>query len=124
MPRHPNTTNRNGYRRRQLVARIKATATHCSLCGQPLAPEAQWPDPICTVIDEDIPRVKGGSPLDPDNCSAMHNQCNRFKGVMTLAEARQALALGADVNKPMSKASKQQLFQQNIGKWQPSSTIW
>lgn len=124
MPRHPNTTNRNGYRRRQLVARIKATATHCSLCGQPLAPEAQWPDPLCTVIDEDIPRVKGGSPLDHDNCSAMHNQCNRFKGVMTLAEARQALALGADVNKPMSKASKQQLFQQNIGKWQPSSTIW
>ena len=124
MGQSSNTTNRNGHRRRQLTRRIKATSTHCTLCGQPLNPDAKWPDPDCTVIDEDIPRIKGGSPLDPDNTSAMHNACNRFKSTMTLAEAREALALGADVTKPMSKASRRQLLASNVGDWQPASAIW
>ena len=121
---HPNTTHRNGHRRRELTRRIKATATHCSLCDQPLNPDAEWPADDYTVIDEDIPRVKGGSPLDPANTSAMHNACNRFKSTMTLAEAREALALGADVTKPMSKAARKQLLATNVGDWQPASAVW
>lgn len=124
MAGHTNGTHQNGHRRRELTRRIKATATHCSLCQQLLSPDATWPSDDCTVIDEDIPRAKGGSPLDPDNTSAMHNICNRFKGTMTLAEAREALALGADLSKPMNRASRRQLLATSVGDWQPASAVW
>lgn len=124
MARHTNTTNSNGHRRRQLTARIKATATHCALCGGPLNPDATWPDPQCTVIDEDIPRAKGGSPLDPDNTNAMHNQCNRFKSTMTLQEAKDMLTRGANVEKPMNKTQRKALLTPNVGEWQPASAHW
>lgn len=69
-----NPHNRNGHRRRQLVARIKATSTHCALCGQPLNPDAPHQDPTETVIDEDIPRSRGGDPLDPDKLATLLTQ--------------------------------------------------
>ena len=117
MARHSNTTNANGHRRRQLTARIKATATHCALCHQPLRPELEWPDDWCTVIDEDIPRSKGGSPLDPENTSALHNVCNRFKGTMTLREARELLARGARVDRPLNRAQRRTLLATDTGAW-------
>lgn len=68
-------TGANGHRRRQLVATIKATATHCALCGQPLNPDAAWPSLDCTVIDEDLPRSRGGL-LRPGFCSACYAWAN------------------------------------------------
>jgi 5-methylcytosine-specific restriction endonuclease McrA len=98
--------NANGHRRRQLVKRVKAEETHCALCGGRLDKtltmlwgqhSARCTDPNCkgciphpqrVEVDEDIPRSRGGSPYERTNCHAMHRDCNRWKGDMTLAEAR------------------------------------
>ena len=124
MGRHDNPHNRNGHRRRQLTARIKATATHCALCGQALRPDLKWPHNYSTVIDEDIPRARGGSPYDPDNTNAMHNQCNRFKSTMTLAEARALLAAGADIKQPLRKTQRKALANPRAGSWSADSDTY
>ncbi|WP_153006648.1 endonuclease [Leucobacter sp. G161] len=98
--------NSNGHRRRQLRARVLAEQTHCALCGQRVdktlktEPGKHYkkctntncqgclPHPMRPEVDEDIPRAKGGSPLQRDNCNLMHRTCNQRKGTMTLAEAR------------------------------------
>ena len=116
--------NANGHRRRQLARRIKANATHCTLCQGPLNPDAVWPADDYTVIDEDIPRSKGGSPLDPDNCTAMHNACNRFKSTMTLAEARELLAAGATTARPLSRAQRRTILTPSLGQWEPTASNW
>ena len=112
-PRH----DQNGHRRRELRARIKATATHCGLCGRPLRPDLPWPHDLSTVIDEDLPRSRGGSPLDPANTSALHNACNRWKSTMTLTEAKALLAAGGNLSKPMTKGQRKALANPNVGKW-------
>lgn len=96
--RNPEKVNANGHRRRQVVARVKAEEQDCALCDEWVDPAIQWPDLRCGVVDEDIPRSRGGSQYDRRNCRLMHNQCNRWKSTMTLAEARakrngQAIAL-------------------------------
>ena len=116
-----NPHNRNGHRRRQLVARIKATSTHCALCGQPLNPNAPHQDPAETVIDEDIPRSRGGDPLDPANTNAMHRWCNSWKSTMTLTEAKTLLKLGHSLAQQPTKQSKQQAFAQPVGQWEPNA---
>lgn len=83
-PRH----NANGHRRRQLVARVKAEETHCALCGEHVNPNLNHLDPRAGVVDEDIPRSRGGSPYERTNCHLMHRECNGWKGTMTLAEAK------------------------------------
>lgn len=45
-------------------------------------------------VDEDIPRARGGSPYDRDNCRLMHRACNAWKSTMTLTEARNKRAGG------------------------------
>ena len=112
-----NPHNRNGHRRRQLVARIKATSTHCALCGQPLNPDAPHQDPTETVIDEDIPRSRGGNPLDPDNTNALHRWCNSWKATMTLKEARQLLAAGHTLTTHPTKQTKLQALAKPVGNW-------
>lgn len=112
---HTGPANRNGHRRRQLRARIKATATHCALCGQPLNHDAQWPAPDCTVIDEDLPRARGGDPLSRANTNAMHNACNRFKSTMTLTEAKTALKTGS---RPAKRINTK-----HIGEWNQNSKL-
>lgn len=118
---HPYT---NGHRRRQLTARIKATSTHCSLCNQPLNTDAKWPHDLATVIDEDLPRSRGGSAIDPSNTSAMHNRCNRFKSTMTIAEAQALLARGASLNKPLRRAQRRALTNPNIGQWTNAASTY
>lgn len=86
MPTNPRRTN--GHRRRELVARVKATETHCALCDQYVDQTLHHLDPQAGVVDEDIPIVRGGSPYQRSNCHLMHRACNRWKGTMTLAEAR------------------------------------
>lgn len=125
MPRHTRPANANGHRRRQLAARIKATATHCALCNQPLNPHARWPAPDSTVIDEDIPRARGGDPLARSNTNAMHNACNRFKSTMTLTEARTLLQRGANPHKPLTRAHRRQILtDQQPPEWETGATNW
>lgn len=116
-PAHGNAHNANGHRRRRLVARIKATSTHCALCGHPLRPDLPWPHDLSTVIDEDLPRARGGNPLDPANTNAMHNRCNRFKSTMTISEAKALLATGAHVTKPLTKAQRKAIANPHVGHW-------
>lgn len=120
----PNAANANGHRRRQLAQRIKATSTHCALCDQPLNPNATWPAPDSTVIDENIPRAKGGSPLDPDNTNAMHAACNRWKSTMTLAEARKLLAKGVKIGQHLAPKEREKLLNPKLGKWEPAATCY
>ena len=104
------TDGGNGHRRRQLRARVIAEETHCALCGglvdknlkhQPGSHRTTCqatdcggcnPHPLRAEVDEDLPRSRGGSPLDSDNVALMHRICNERKGKMTLAEARVKLA--------------------------------
>lgn len=123
MPTQPH--NGNGHRRRELVKRVKAEETKCALCDETLDKTLtmQWgkhskrctqttcqgcvPHPKRIEVDEDLPRSRGGSPYDRANTHAMHRECNRWKGSMTLTEARNKLA-GAPVSKterPPVKAS-------------------
>lgn len=96
--------NANGHRRRQLRARVLAEETHCALCGLPVDKTLtmQWGvhGPRCrggecrgcvpherrAEVDEDLPRSRGGSPYDRNNCRLMCRQCNRAKGNRTIAE--------------------------------------
>lgn len=80
--------NANGHRRRELVKRVKAEETHCALCDGPVDKSLHHLDPMAGVVDEDIPRARGGSQYDRANCHLMHRAHNRWKGTMTLAEAR------------------------------------
>ena len=84
--------NGNGHRRRQLVARVKAEEHTCALCDQPVDPTLHHLDPMAGVVDEDLPRARGGSPYQRSNCHLMHRRCNLWKSTRTLAEARARLA--------------------------------
>lgn len=119
-PRH----NANGHRRRELTARVKAEETVCALCDQPVdktlnytpnkhgprcpentpTPQRQnntppcqgcVPHPMRAEVDEDIPRSRGGSPLERNNTHLMHRRCNQFKSAQTLQEARHRLHNGS-----------------------------
>lgn len=87
----PTKVNANGHRRRQVVARVKREETHCALCDQWVDPNLEHPHPKSGVVDEDIPRSRGGSQYQRSNCHLMHRDCNRWKFKMTLAEARAKL---------------------------------
>jgi len=96
--------NANGHRRRQLRARVLAEETHCALCGGWVdktlgmtpgehGPRCKGgactgciPHPLRGEVDEDLPRSRGGSPYDRNNCRLMHRRCNRIKGTRTIAE--------------------------------------
>ena len=98
--------NANGHRRRELRRRVLTEEHTCALCGQPVdktlttLPGQHGPKcntPTCTgckphphraEVDEDLPRSRGGSPLQRNNCHLMHRACNQYKSDMTLAEAR------------------------------------
>lgn len=115
-------SNGNGHRRRQLRARVLAEETHCALCDQPvnkaigMTPGAHGkrcprgtcpgciPDPMRAEVDEDVPRSRGGSPYERDNCRLMHRACNNWKGRMTLTEAR-AKHAGHGTDKPQLTAT-------------------
>ena len=122
-PKH----NANGHRRRQLVARVKAEETTCALCGGHVNQNTRGvpgqhkrgcnnrdcpgciPHPMSPVIDEDIPRSRGGSPYDRDNCHLMHYQCNGWKGAMTLAEAQHKRAGGVNEDSNVTPAANTRL---------------
>src|SRR5690606_3564625 len=96
--------NANGHRRRQLRARVLAEEAHCALCGGPVDKTLRFtpgghgqrcpggtctgcsPHPMSPVVDEDLPRSRGGSPYERENCHLMHRSCNGAKGTMTITE--------------------------------------
>lgn len=97
----------NGHRRRELVKRVLAEETHCVICGGHVdktlsrvpgrhaancpggdCPGCAW-HPKAPVVDEDIPRSRGGSSTSRDNCHLAHRDCNQDKGDRTLAEHAQ-----------------------------------
>ena len=97
--------NSNGHRRRQIRIRVLVEEHTCALCDQPVDKTLNFiegqhgpnckgncrgciPHPMRAEIDEDIPRSRGGSPYERANCHLMHREHNRWKGTMTLAEAR------------------------------------
>lgn len=100
---HPNA---NGHRRRELVKRVWREESNCALCDQPVdktltmlpgvhGPRCRGnpctgcvPHPMRGEVDEDMPRSRGGSAYARSNCHLMHREHNRFKGNMTLIEAR------------------------------------
>lgn len=84
--------NANGHRRRVITTRVKAEEHDCALCDLPVDKTLAWPHLECAVVDEDLPRSRGGSQYDRSNCRLMHNRCNRWKSTMTLSEARDKLA--------------------------------
>jgi len=119
-PKH----NANGHRRRELVKRVKATESSCALCGAPvdkaltITPGGHGKNcpggtcPGCVAhhmrgeVDEDIPRSRGGSPYDRQNCHLLHRICNQQKGALTLAEARAKRTSQAGQQRPPVQASE------------------
>lgn len=98
--------NANGHRRREIRKRVLAEEHDCALCDKPVDKTLSFirgqhgprcrggdctgcvPHPLRPEVDEDLPRSRGGSPLDRANTRLMHRVCNKWKGTMTLAEAR------------------------------------
>lgn len=83
-----NPRRANGHRRDQVVKRVKAEEDTCALCDGLVDKTLPHLNPMSAVVDEDIPVARGGSPYDRSNCHLMHRTHNRWKGTMTLAEAR------------------------------------
>ena len=84
MARHP---GRGGHAWRNATARVKATATHCGICGGPLNPALRWPHPGSTTVDHVVSlatmaqhglsdAAQRSMALDPNNLRAAHLSCN------------------------------------------------
>lgn len=58
-----NRRHANGWRRRQVVARVLAAYDTCHLCGRPVDKSLPPGLPGSPEVDEIIPVSKGGSPL-------------------------------------------------------------
>lgn len=86
--RSPQPLNGNGHRRRQIRARVLAEEHDCALCGLPVDKTIPYPLPGSPVVDEDMPRSRGGSQYDRANTHLMHNACNRLKSTRTLEEVK------------------------------------
>ena len=94
--------NGNGGQRRKLRARVLAEETHCALCGQWVDKTLHHLHPRSAVVDEDLPRARGGSQYDRENCHLMCRTCNRLKGTRTIAEMRALEASVPTVTKPVN----------------------
>lgn len=71
------------YRRN--AATVRATATHCALCGRPLTGH-RYPHPLSTVVDHRVSRAAGrrlGWSAEEinalDNLQGAHKECNERK---------------------------------------------
>ena len=77
--------------RRRIIAQVRAEEPYCWLCGYPidLARDAQR-DPLGSVVDEVIPRSRGGSPLDRANVRHAMRLCNGIRGTKPVTPELQA----------------------------------
>lgn len=76
----PDPRKRNGHRRRQAVARLRARHDPCHLCGQPIDYDLPAGDPMCFEADDIVPVSRGGDPYDIRNLAAAHRICNQKRG--------------------------------------------
>lgn len=80
----PNPRNRNGHRRRQAVARLRARGDPCALCGGAIDYDLPPGDPLSFEADDIVPVSLGGDPCDIDNLQASHRICNQRRGNRTM----------------------------------------
>lgn len=76
-----NDSRLGGRTRLALNAKVRARHQPCPLCGYPIdptLPRTGKPHPLSSVIDEWLPRSKGGQ-VDEHNCVEMHRICNAIK---------------------------------------------
>ena len=66
-------TSHRAYRRNR--KRVLRNSTICAICGEPLNPNVQWPDPMSITADHIIPIADGGDNLGP--LRAVQNRCNQ-----------------------------------------------
>ena len=72
-----------GRVRTRVNAEVRARTAHpvCLLCGYPIdrsLTRSGRPHPLSSVIDEWVPRSKGG-PVSAGNCVELHRTCNATK---------------------------------------------
>ena len=86
MSKRRNERVSNGWRRRQLRARVLAAYDVCAICGKPVDKT------LSAEVDELIPVSRGGDPYSFTNCRLTHRRCNRMKSDKTDEHARALLA--------------------------------
>lgn len=80
---------RNVMKRRQFVARVNVADVYqrdgwaCQICGSPVDPNAQYPDPMSASLDHIVPISRGGT-HEPSNVRLTHWICNCVRGNRTL----------------------------------------
>ena len=72
---------RTTYAWKQIVKRLRETATHCAKCGYALNNDLKWPHPYSTTGGHikswhDHPELRD----DPSNAQAEHLRCNTREG--------------------------------------------
>lgn len=92
MSKRRNERVSNGWRRRQLRARVLAAYDVCAICGKPVDKTLKTPHPMSAEVDELIPVSRGGDPYSFTNCRLTHRRCNRMKSDKTDEHARALLA--------------------------------
>ncbi len=105
MSKRRNERVSNGWRRRQLRARVLAAYDVCAICGKPVDKTLKTPHPMSAEVDELIPVSRGGDPYSFTNCRLTHRICNRMKSDKTDEHAR-ALLAGKQTIKPARCRSK------------------
>lgn len=83
-----NPRRANGHRRDALRARVLGRGDPCWICGLPIDPAEPNLSPCQGVVDELVPVSKGGSPLDPGNCTPAHRCCNAWRSAKSVAFVR------------------------------------
>lgn len=107
---HGNPRKRNGHRRRQAVARLRARRDPCGICGQPIDYDLPPGNPMAFEADDIVPVSLGGDPCDINNLRASHRICNqrRSNRVSTDIDApsptANPLRIANDKTLPLSRA--------------------
>ena len=86
-----NPRRKNGHRRDQVTAWLKAQGRPCWICqafGRPATIDYSLPSrhPWSFEVDELVPVSKGGSPYDKNNVDAAHRRCNQWRGNKSVAQ--------------------------------------
>lgn len=88
-----NPRRANGTRRNRLIKRIKREESVCHLCGCWVDVRLPHGLPGSPEVDELVPVVYGGDPLDRSNCRLAHRWCNRKRWHRPVEPARTELHL-------------------------------
>lgn len=97
---------RNGHRRRQVVARLRARHDPCAICGQPIDYDLPAGHPMSFECDEIIPVSRGGSEYDLNNVQAAHRICNQKRGnrlMEELLDPEHPVIIANDATLPLSR---------------------